>query len=71
MRPKERNSEVRLDSHHLSVVVETVEQSLQELGLQLQPDKKADLVVALYELTQEVGKAPEKSTVIRLIRSAA
>lgn len=58
------------DKELVRVVIEAVEEGLGELHLELQPDKKAELVIALCEMFQEEEQVDRK-TVLRLIKLAA
>lgn len=60
-----------LDADHLKAVIAGLESALQEQRLQLDPDKKGELVLALYELTRDSGTQPQRATILRLVRSAA
>ena len=42
-----------------------------DLVKRMDPDKKAQLVVAVYQLYSEAGASPEKATILKLVRSAA
>ena len=61
-----------LDEELLQAVLEAVEQSLSETGLELRPNKKAQLIKALYEMvSEEEDRKVDKATVIRLFKLAA
>ncbi|MGQ0530557.1 MAG: helix-turn-helix domain-containing protein [Panacagrimonas sp.] len=64
-----------LDAEQLKTVIVAIEEALEEFlseqHLHLAPDKKADLILALYELTRDSGTKPQRSTILRLVRSAA
>ncbi len=59
------------DSALLQTVIEAVEEILEERELTLRADKKAQLIVTLYEMFAEEGKKVDKPTVLRLIKLAA
>lgn len=57
------------DQHRLQLAIEAVEEGLSEMRRKLPPAKKAELIVAAYELMAEPEQA--KNNVIRLVRVAA
>ncbi len=59
------------DSALLQTVIEAVEEILEEKKLILKANKKAQLIVTLYEMFSEEGKTVDKPTVLRLIKLAA
>lgn len=56
-----------LAATRLRDVIAAVETALEETGRRLPPSKKADLIVALYELYTESGKPPDPDVVKRLL----
>ncbi len=62
---------VAVDHQLLTLVIEAVEEGLEEAELEMAPAKKAELVVALYDLYADTGKEVDKAKVLRLIRTAA
>lgn len=60
-----------LAAARLRDVITAIETALEETGRRLPPAKKADLIVALYELGAESGEPPAASTVRRLLLSAS
>ena len=60
-------AEGRLDTGTLSLAIEAVEAGLQVTRRQLQPDKKAALVMAAYALIKE-GVSPEPQPQRRIVR---
>lgn len=60
-----------LAADRLREIVAAVETELEETGRRLSPSKKADLIVALYELGAESGEPPATSAVRRLLLSAS
>lgn len=60
-----------LDVEELRAVMIGVDEALSELRRQLAPDKKFELVMALYELSRETEVKPSRATVIRLVKTAA
>jgi len=67
----EKRSEGKpLDKELLQVIIEAVEEGLGQLNLELKPDKKAELIIHIYEMYEE-EKDVDKKTVLRLIRLAA
>lgn len=59
-----------LDKELLQVIIEAVEEGLDQLNLELKPDKKAELIIHIYEMYEE-EKQVDKPTILRLIRLAA
>ncbi len=57
-----------LDIKTLRLAIETVEQAFSEKGVTMDPDKKAELVAAIYEWYSESGSL-EKTPVLRLIKT--
>jgi transcriptional regulator with XRE-family HTH domain len=57
------------DQHRLQLAIEAVEEGLAEIKRKLPPAKKAELIVAAYELMAQPEQA--KNNVIRLVRVAA
>jgi hypothetical protein len=53
----------------LRLVIEMVEQGGEELGLHLKANKKAELIVTLYEMHQR-QKEIDRQTLLRLVRLA-
>jgi hypothetical protein len=51
-------------------VIEVAKEGLGELGRELKPDKKAQLVITLCEMFEE-EKQVDKPTLLRLIKLAA
>jgi len=61
-----------LDEEVLVDVIQGVEGGLAELGLQVPPSKKAELVVLLYDMmVEEEGKKPGKSQIEKILRLVA
>lgn len=60
-----------LDADLLETVIEVVEEVLEESGRELAPDKKAKLIVAIYDLYQDSEREVDKSSVLRLVKSVA
>lgn len=60
-----------LDPDHLKAVIVGLEQAIDEMDSEMAPERLADLVLALYELTRESGTKPQRATIIRLVRAAA
>jgi len=58
-----------IDKDLLRLVIEMVEQGGEELGLHPKADKKAELIVTLYEMRQGL-KEIDRETLLRLIRLA-
>ncbi len=59
-----------LDKQLLRIVIEAVEEGLNELNLALKPDKKAELILHIYEMYEEDPEVDRKK-VLRLIRLVA
>lgn len=55
----------------LRQAIEVVETALEETGRVMTSHKKADLVIAIYELYAETGEQVDKTRVLKLIKSAA
>lgn len=66
--PKKRRG---LDSNQLKLAIEAVEEGLAATHRVMNPAKKAELTMAIYELFTESEHRPDRATVIRLIRAAA
>lgn len=60
-----------LDAGALQDVVQVVEEFLQERGLVLEPSKKAELLVLIYEDVREHEGKVDRARVIRLVKLAA
>jgi hypothetical protein len=58
-----------LNKDLLRLVIEMVEQGGEELGLHLKANKKAELIVTLYEMHQ-IQKEIDRQTLLRLVRLA-
>ena len=58
-----------IDKDLLRLVIEMVEQGAEELGLHPKADKKAELIVTLYEMHQS-QKEIDRRTLLRLVRLA-
>jgi hypothetical protein len=66
--PKKRR---RLDSNQLKLAIEAVEEGLAATHRVMNPAKKSELAMAIYDLFTESEHTPDRATVIRLIRAAA
>jgi transcriptional regulator with XRE-family HTH domain len=66
----EPQTATEVDSNRLFLAIETVEEGLQETHRTMEPDKKAHLVMAVYELFEDQTPAIKQS-VLRLVKSAA
>lgn len=60
-----------LDADLLETVIEVVEEVLEDSGRELAPDKKAKLIVAIYDLYQDSEREVDKASVLRLVKSVA
>lgn len=60
-----------LDHDAMRDVIEVVEGFLQERGLALEPSKKAELLVLIYEDVREHEGKVDRARVIRLVNLAA
>ena len=61
-----------LDEQLLRLVIEAVEEALEILDLDIDPPaKKADLILAIYEMYDDTGVQPDAAKVIRLVKTAA
>lgn len=58
-----------IDSARLAIAIEAVEEGLEETRRRLSPKKKAELVMAAYELINQTSQS--RDNVIRLVRMAA
>jgi transcriptional regulator with XRE-family HTH domain len=58
-----------LDPARLRFILQTVEEGLAAAGRAMAPDKKAELVVAIYDLCEEASLSKEK--VLKLVKLAA
>ena len=69
--PRERGDRAGPDESVLAGVIEGVEEELRELGTALEPKKKAELVVLLYDLMgHEEGAQPGRAHIAKMIRLA-
>jgi transcriptional regulator with XRE-family HTH domain len=60
-----------LDDALLEAVIELIEEQLQVIGKTATPRQKARLIIALYDLSSEVGdREIDKATVLRLVKLA-
>lgn len=60
-----------LDLELLQDVLEGVESSLEEAKRYLPPDKRAELVLNIYEIFRESGAKPDRERILRLVKSVA
>ena len=60
-----------LDQDLLQSVVSGVEKGLDDLGLVMEPDKKAQLIILLYDHYVKTRETPDKKTVERYLRLVA
>lgn len=60
-----------LDRELLMRVIETIEVTLEKAQGRMPPEKKANVIVALYDICSNSGTQPESESVIQLILSAA
>lgn len=60
-----------LDADLLETVIEVIEEALDDSERELPPAKKAQLVVAIYDLYQDSEKDVDKASVLRLVKSVA
>lgn len=59
-----------VDVDRLTLAIETVEEGLEKTKRTMKPDKKAELVIAVYDLFEEPTPVAKQS-VLRLVQSAA
>jgi transcriptional regulator with XRE-family HTH domain len=64
-----RYDEAGLNRQHLWTILCAVEEALEETRRSLAPDKKAELISLLYSMYADSGSTPEKSNVIKLLKS--
>jgi transcriptional regulator with XRE-family HTH domain len=60
----------KLDSDCLALAIETVEEGLEVTHRTMKPNKKAELVMAVYDLFKD-EPSRNKQSVVRLVQSAA
>lgn len=63
-----------LDREKIVLAIETVEEGLQITGRVMKPNKKAELIMAVYDLLSEQSEQQppiKKETLLRLVKSAA
>ncbi len=61
-----------LDDEVLETVIVSIEEQLKEIGRTVSPRQKAQLIIALYDLScDKENHAIEKKTVLRLVKLAA
>jgi len=70
MRRDEAAGDQRLDVELLEIVIETVEDVVRSFHNYMEPGKKAELIVAIYDLYSDTGAKPERERVLRLVKSA-
>lgn len=71
MRVKDLQPGAPLDVARLRLAIETAEEAMQAAHRMLHPDRKAELVVAVYDLYSDGLGAPAKERILRLLRLAA
>lgn len=57
------------DTHLLEQAVAAVEAALADVEHRLPPERKAELITAIYTLFGETGKQPDREMVLRLLKS--
>lgn len=65
---------LELDRENIVLAIETVEEGLQITGRVMKPNKKAELIMAVYDLLSEQSEQQppiKKETLLRLVKSAA
>lgn len=67
---KDQTSSYAMDMERLILAIETVEEGLQKTKRTMLPEKKAQLIMAVYDLFEEPAPATKQS-VLRLVQSAA
>lgn len=67
---KDQTSSYAMDMERLILAIETVEEGLQKTKRTMLPEKKAQLIMAVYDLFEEPTPATKQS-VLRLVQSAA
>lgn len=60
-----------LDLDRLRLAIETVEEGLQQTDRMMAPNKKSELVLAVYDLYADGVSAQAKERILRLVKSAA
>ena len=60
-----------LDNARLMLAIETVEEGLQVTNRTMQPEKKAELILAVYDLFNDDQTPEMKTNILKLVRSAA
>jgi len=65
------SKQAALDADLLETVIEVIEEALDDADRELSPAKKAQLVVAIYDLYQDSEKDVDKASVLRLVKSVA
>lgn len=55
----------------LAQIIGAIESLLDDHEMEMTPAKKAEVIVAVYELLQESGAACNPATILRLVKSAA
>lgn len=60
-----------IDAALLRICLEGVEEGLLEARRTMVPAKKAELVVALYDLHRTAGSPPQKATILQFVKRAA
>lgn len=67
-----RGAPAGFDEELLRLVIEAVEEALDELDLEIEPaSKKADLILAIYDMYADTGVRPDSAKVIKLVKTAA
>jgi transcriptional regulator with XRE-family HTH domain len=67
----EANPSEAVDSKRLTLAIETVEEGLKKTHRTMVADKKAELVMAVYDLFKNSAEPATKQSVLRLVQSIA
>lgn len=65
------NNHIGCDTESLVLAIETVEEGLAVTGRVMRPARKAELVMAVYELFTESAGKVDRGIVLRLVKSAS
>lgn len=66
-----RSAVASIDGALLRVCLEGVEEGLHKAKREMAPDKKAELILRLYELHQSAESPPQRATILQFIKRAA
>lgn len=60
-----------LNTQLMKTVIEAVDIALDQLGREMDPPDKAELMLAVYDLYADTGAVPDKGKILKFVKSAA